>query len=352
MVKRIISVAVVIATIFCLFTVSVSAASYATGTYSINSSAGVNVRKGAGTGYAKVGAAKSGTTFVVSKVSNGWGYTSSIKCTNGTKSGWVSLSYCKIKQSTKTASSKYSTGSYYVNTNIGLNVRKGAGTNYSKVGSAANKVTFNVSKVSGDWGYTSSIKCTNGTKSGWVLLSYCAKQSKSTNTTSNKTNSNTAGSTWDSKVGKTVASIKSGSSYTKWYNSSGNLSAKGGYYGQCTWYAYGRFYEVNNIKLKTAPDAKKWLNNNKNDSRLKVVNGSSGIKPKSIAVRTTGTWGHVMFIEHVTYNSKGQPQYVYFTECNADGNGKYNAGKDCILQKMTFNKFVSSKNPAGYIYAK
>ena len=157
---------------------------------------------------------------------------------------------------------------------------------------------------------------------------------------------------WDAKVGKTVASIKSGSSYTKWYNASGNLSAEGGYYGQCTWYAYGRFYEVNNIRLSSAPNAKKWLTANKNDNRLTVLTGKDKIRPKSIAVRTTGTYGHVMFIEHVTYDANGNPKYVYFTECNSDNNGTYNAGKDCILQKMTYSSFISNKNPAGYICKK
>lgn len=156
---------------------------------------------------------------------------------------------------------------------------------------------------------------------------------------------------WDSKVGSTIASIKNSSGYTSYYGSK-NLSAQGGYYGQCTWYAYGRFLEVNNIALKTAPHAKYWLSNNTNDSRVKVVYGASNIMPKSIAVRTSGTYGHVIFIEHVTYNSNGTPAYVYFTECNTDNNGTYNAGKDCILQKLSYNSFVSNKNPAGYIIAK
>jgi hypothetical protein len=59
-----------------------------------------------------------------------------------------------------------------------------------------------------------------------------------------------------------------------------------------------------------------------------------------------------MFIEHVTYDANGNPKYVYFTECNSDNNGTYNAGKDCILQKMTYSSFISNKNPAGYICKK
>lgn len=144
---------------------------------------------------------------------------------------------------------------------------------------------------------------------------------------------------WDSMVGKTAANIGSTFYTTR------NISYRGGYKGQCTWYAYGRFYEVNGIALKTAPHAKYWISNNRKDSRVNIV---SSIKPKSIAVRTTGRWGHVMFIENVTY-SGSTPQYVYYTECNDDGNGKYNSGKDCIVKKLAYSTFRSRMNPAGYI---
>lgn len=170
--------------------------------------------------------------------------------------------------------------------------------------------------------------------------------------TTTQTSTSTSSTSWDKKVGTTVAKIKSGSSYLKYYNSSTNISAKGGYIGQCTWYAYGRFYEVNGIALKTARHAKYWLSENAGDSRVKVVYGADKIAAKSIAVRTSGTYGHVMFIEHVTYNSNGTPAYVYFTECNADGNGAYNVGKDCVVKKLSYSSFVSQKNPAGYILKK
>lgn len=181
--KKIISLALVVVTIFGSIAIVANAASYTTGTYTVSAPSGVNVRKGAGTGYSRVGAASKGVTFNVSKINGEWGYTSSIKCTNGTKSGWVSLAYCN-KKSSLANSAKYSTGTYMVNASNGSNVRKGAGTNYSKVGAASKGVTFNVSKVSGEWGYTSSIKCTNGTKSGWISLAYCMKKSTSSSSTS------------------------------------------------------------------------------------------------------------------------------------------------------------------------
>ena len=85
--------------LFGIATTSANAASYSTGSYSVTASSGVNVRRGAGTNYAKIGAAKKGTTFTVTKISGNWGYTSGIKCTNGTQSGWVSLNYCKYNSS-------------------------------------------------------------------------------------------------------------------------------------------------------------------------------------------------------------------------------------------------------------
>lgn len=191
-VKRIISLALVLVTVLSVFSITASAASYSTGTYCVSSSSGINVRKGAGTGYSKVGAASKGVTFTVSKVNGSWGYTSSIKCTNGTRAGWVSLDYCSKKSTSannsSSSSTKYTTGSYTINSNSGVNVRKGAGTSYSKVGAAARGTTFNVSKVSGSWGYTSSIKCTNGTRAGWVSLDYCVKNSNNNADTTPKSN--------------------------------------------------------------------------------------------------------------------------------------------------------------------
>ncbi|MGI6028570.1 MAG: CHAP domain-containing protein [Candidatus Heteroscillospira sp.] len=153
---------------------------------------------------------------------------------------------------------------------------------------------------------------------------------------------------WDAKVGTTVAAIKDGSGYTYCYNSDGNISAAGGYIGQCTWYAYGRFQETTGIALKSARNAQKWLSDNASDSRVEIV---SDITAPAVAVRTSGSFGHVMFVEHVEYDADGNPTDVYFTECNWDNNGAYNEGSDCVVQKMSYNEFTRSRNPAGYITA-
>lgn len=207
--KKAVSVFLFLITMLSAFSIAANAATYSTGTYTVAASNGINVRSGAGTGYSRVGAASRGISFSVSRTSGSWGYTTSIKCTNGYKSGWMCLDYCsKNSSSSKSTSSNISTpnstiGTYKVNANSGINVRAGAGTGYYVVGSAAKGVTFSVSKASGGWGYTSSIKCTNGYRSGWVSLSYCVKQNN--NVTTNNSSSNAG----------TTANTRGGNAYSK-----------------------------------------------------------------------------------------------------------------------------------------
>ena len=118
--KKVISILLVAIIAFGTISVTAIAASYKTGTYVVAASSGVNVRKGAGTGYAKVGAAAKNTTFNVTKISGSWGYTPSIKCTNGYKSGWISLDYCKKISSSGSSSSKPANSSAKVQLNVPL----------------------------------------------------------------------------------------------------------------------------------------------------------------------------------------------------------------------------------------
>lgn len=65
----------------------------------INTASGVNVRKGAGTSYAKITAIANGTTVTITKEQNGWGYVKEY-------GGWISLQYTKkVTTSTGTTSS-------------------------------------------------------------------------------------------------------------------------------------------------------------------------------------------------------------------------------------------------------
>ncbi len=151
---------------------------------------------------------------------------------------------------------------------------------------------------------------------------------------------------WNALFGKTIADMDS-----IHYAPEGNISAQAGYAGQCTWYAYGRFYEVTGIQLASALHAKFWLSMNDRDERLDVVYGKNKITYPAIAVSTAGAYGHVMFIEYVSMKD-GQIENVYFTECNWDGNGQYDEGRDAVLLRLPFDLFIRFRTPDGYITAK
>ena len=156
---------------------------------------------------------------------------------------------------------------------------------------------------------------------------------------------------WESRVGSTVGIIINENGNFSEYYGSGNISYTSGYEGECTWYAYGRFYEVTGIKLKSAYNANRWLSANQNDPNVKIIDVPVA---GSIAVNTNGTYGHVMFVEYVTYDEKGNPIDIYFTEANwgkGSRNGQYDAGTDGVLKKLSYHEFINQKKPSGYIAA-
>ena len=146
--------------------VMVADAAYSKGEYKVNSSDGVNVRKGAGTSNKIVGAAANGKIFTVKRISGNWGYTENIKCTNGNKAGWVCLKYC-----TKTDSDTSKAGTYKVYNCTGLNVRKKASTSSKVITTLKPNTKVVITSVSGKWGKISSYGTTNCT--GYVYMDYC-----------------------------------------------------------------------------------------------------------------------------------------------------------------------------------
>lgn len=133
---------------------------------------------------------------------------------------------------------------------------------------------------------------------------------------------------WDAHLNKIVGDVDNEKIYQRF--------AK----GQCTWYAWGRFKEVHNKKIrfkgKLGLDAKLW-------SEL-IVNCrvDDKLEERSIGISTLGEYGHLIFIEHI------DDGIVYYTEANGDGNGLYDLGVDCVLKKAdvdsefmeSFVKFV------------
>lgn len=118
----------------------------------------LNVRKGAGTSYSKIGTLSKGSTVqIVGTSSNGW-----YKIKYKTTYGYVSNKYIKITTSNET------TIKYTGVTNSGVNIRSGASKSYSKIGylKKGTKVDI-ITKMSNGW---YKIKLNSGY--GYVYRSY------------------------------------------------------------------------------------------------------------------------------------------------------------------------------------
>lgn len=137
-----------------------SSGSTQTGTAGTVTATSLNVRSGAGTNYTRVGTLAKGTKVTVYET----------KTVNGVKWGrigenrWVSLTY--VSKSSDSTDKVIATG--VVKTSSGaLNVRSGAGTNYTRVGSLASGTKINIyeEKTVGStkWGRTDK---------GWVSMDY------------------------------------------------------------------------------------------------------------------------------------------------------------------------------------
>lgn len=83
--------------------------------------------------------------------------------------------------------------------------------------------------------------------------------------------------------------------YSKYYSQDYNIFSRINLFGQCTWYAAGRAYEVSGNPVPMINGAHTWLD-------VAKANGyKTGTKPKanSIAVWKKSTYGHVAFVEAV-----------------------------------------------------
>lgn len=144
-----------------------------------------------------------------------------------------------------------------------------------------------------------------------------------------------AANTLDSKIGQRLANFNSMA-----YNGSSPFMWGCDYSGQCTWYCWGRAFEKTGIKLNTVNNANTWLSR-LNTAGTRAVWDSSAPRKDSIAVKTSGTWGHVMYIEDIIGDS------VYYTEANVPMNHTVDSG-DGVLKKTS--KYNMSKMCNGYIY--
>lgn len=155
----------------------------ASGTAKVNASSGLNVRKGAGTKYSKIGWLANGTKINYQSETNGW-----LKFNYNGKNGYVSKKYTSITSASTGGNS--SSGASNANGSVkitasSLNVRKGAGTGYGILGTVSKNQVYSYSAVSNGW-YKISYKG----QEGWISGKYAVKTSSSgSNTNSGNTNS-------------------------------------------------------------------------------------------------------------------------------------------------------------------
>ena len=131
-----------------------SANVFASRTGTVNVTGTLNVRKGAGTSYAKVGTVKNGDKLTITtlKMVDGvaWGKISS---------GWVSLDHVIMD--------KPAAGAPALTMGTDLNIRKGAGTNYAVAGKYDKGVVITVLETK----VVSGVRWAR-TNKGWVSMAY------------------------------------------------------------------------------------------------------------------------------------------------------------------------------------
>ncbi|MGL5695300.1 MAG: SH3 domain-containing protein, partial [Peptostreptococcaceae bacterium] len=165
----------------------------------------LNVRSGAGTNYNKIGTVKKGAKVTILSTSKGW---HKIEMSGG-KTGWVSADYIKItstgssnsgssnnngSNSGSDSSTSKKTGTV---TADALNVRSGAGTSYSKVGSLKKGAKVAILSTSKGW-YKIEM---SGSKTGWVSADYI-KITSTGSSNSGSSNNNGSNSGSDSSTSK------------------------------------------------------------------------------------------------------------------------------------------------------
>ena len=122
----------------------------------------LNVRSGAGTNYSKVGEVTKGTKVTLLEKSGSW-----YKIKSGSITGWVSGDYLNVTLNSSSSGSSSSTTKTGTVTANSLNVRSGAGTNYSKVGALSKGTKVTILKTSGSW-----YQIKSGSITGWVSAEY------------------------------------------------------------------------------------------------------------------------------------------------------------------------------------
>jgi hypothetical protein len=128
----------------------------------------------------------------------------------------------------------------------------------------------------------------------------------------------------------------------------------------CNWYSFGRFYETYGWKNPVSYNGgKAYLDKveQSGSASVKAERDLTKIVSGCIAIYSNSVSGHAVFVEYVERDEKGNPSYVYYTECkNSDKSGDHKPGKDGKVVKVTFERFKKSssgtKDLMGYVTPK
>lgn len=308
----------------------VETSSYATGVYSVKYQ-GTNLRSGPGLDNSVVDTVNSGIQLTVTEVSGEWGKTSY----NG-QSCWIRLNgfadYVGAAQTVTQATptpvpatpkpETTRTGYVYNTGGWVLRVRAQANTDCEVLGTVKEGSSIT---VKGDGTTNGFYKVDFDGRTGYCHSNYI---------TFSKPAESSSGSL-SGKLGQRLANFNSAA-----YNSASPFMNGCDYSGQCTWYCWGRAYEKTGIRLNTIHHANTWLRE-LNTQGARVVWDSNAPRKDSIAVKTSGAYGHVMYIEDVVGDT------VYYTEANVPMNNDVDSN-DGIL-KATSKSGMAGKCNA-YIY--
>ena len=150
-----------------------SATTTQSGTIKVNGA--LNVRSGSGTSYSVIGSLSNGANVEIVETSGSW-----CKIKYGSGYGYVSKDYVTVSSSSNNGSSSSSssstttTQSGTVKASGGLNVRSGAGTSYSVIGSLSNGSQVEIVETSGSW-----YKIKYGSGYGYVSKDYILVNTRS-----------------------------------------------------------------------------------------------------------------------------------------------------------------------------
>ena len=138
------------------------------GTVKVNGA--LNVRSGAGTSYSVIGSLSNGAKVEIVETSGNW-----YKIKYGSGYGYISKDYVTVSSSSNSGSTNTTTmQSGTVKVNGALNVRSGAGTNYSVIGSLSNGAKVEIVETSGSW-----YKIKYGSGYGYVSKDYILVNTRS-----------------------------------------------------------------------------------------------------------------------------------------------------------------------------